>query len=670
VKGFGMPSRSEANYRHILYYFTQLKNIQILFGQNIASASGVAKWEMEKENIHLGQQNANEYAKDGIDGDEHLWFEYTVLGDSFLSAIDSSRLVKWIDSSLNTANLKGDFEKQLALLDSLALVYKYLGQPNKALQPLQDELHLSRKQGNRERECYTLNELGDIYQMAASGYFPFGSTLRGLTFSIHFYRKALKVAREIGHNNEIAYAFKELGRIYLHAHHYKHAIVYFKRALLYTTAEDQRIKRDCLNGLAQSYMLNGKQALAMSSLQEGTSLLSTNTGSSDIDIVLSSNPLIIGTDIKEYLEILTKMLKTHGIVPHHKIKLLLGQASIYDMLGNYKEALSVLEDMRELTKNMGYKRDEVTVLIFLSKIHLSVGNKIAAAKKFQEAAKLIEENGFSRTSLTGIKIILSWPTSLVRIFNSIARFLYKSQKIVFLFLRLRSEYNEWFFRVFNYEEADLDMALEESQSAVRRNPKNIQRLLKLASIHKQLREFELALKEIEKVIPISPNNSKAYNMKGDILDDLKDYTGALECYSKAISLMPNNPQFLVDRGFLQFHHGNLDEALLDFSAASQMRPKQALYYAHCGMALSRLGKKSEAEKNFEKAFQLNAGAYAYIDKAAIAALDLDFTNTASNLKIAYGLNPMGTLKMVESDPCFEKIKNVPAFRKFMTEMWC
>ena len=313
---------------------------------------------------------------------------------------------------------------------------------------------------------------------------------------------------------------------------------------------------------------------------------------------------------------------------------------------------------------------EFDVLIFETRIHLFNGDKVTAAQKFQEAIELLEKNGYSRSlaTKTRIGILVKWPAPLFRLFIYFGRFLFKARKITFFILRLRSNYLEWRYRANNVEEADLDMTFEELRTAVRKNPKNIKKRLELAGAHKQIREFDLALREVDEIISISPNNPEAYNIKAGVLDSLKDYAGALGCYSKAIFLKPNNSSYFVRRGLLLFHLSNLEEALSDFSTAIRIHPKQALYYAHRGMALSRLGRKSDSEKDFEKAFKLKAGAYAYVDKAMIAALDLDVGNTVSNLKLAYDLNPAGTLDIVKFDPCFEKIKTLPAFREFMVEI--
>jgi hypothetical protein len=118
-----MANQLIAHLRHVVYYLSKLKEIQKMFGENNSIAIGVVNWGYEKENINLGQKIALEQ-KSHITDNENIWFDYTVAGFSFLNAIDPFQLLTWIVSSLYLARQMGDFEKQLALLDYLALTYK------------------------------------------------------------------------------------------------------------------------------------------------------------------------------------------------------------------------------------------------------------------------------------------------------------------------------------------------------------------------------------------------------------------------------------------------------------------------------------------------------------------------------------------------------------------
>jgi len=664
-----MPSKAQAMSSHAQYYLFKLRNIEQLLKQRAIIAQGVEQWELEKDNITAGQRSAQEYTQGSFENREiPVWFAYFEFGLSFLFDIDPHQLIDWELISLKTARSIGTHEKEMDLLDGLALSYKYIGQPNTSLKYLRDELLLARKHDLREKECYVLNEVGDIYKIIGSGGLPVG-TLRKFDMAIHYYRSALEIARDINRNNEIGYALKELGHIYFLCSYYQHAGVYFKRALAAARPEDRVIRRECLTRLAEVYMFTGKRALARQHLNEAIGLVDENNRRADIDFATLNNPIIFDLDPGEYEKILIRLLNSYELIPAHQIRVLMLLASLMNVTGRDHESLVYLENVCQLAKNLGNIQHEIQALVFMTRSYLFAGNKPAAAKSKQKLLMLMDENGYARLPMINtIDLMLKWPAPILRSINFFGRYIYKGRKFVTIPLRLRSGYLEWRHRVEQVEEADLNVELDRLSEILRRKPANSKKRLELARLYLKLNKFELALQEIKKVLCLNQNNPQALKIKGDTLVDTKDYAGALQCYSRAISIKPETVEFWLDRGFLHFHHGTLDDALNDFSAAISLKPKYGLYYAHRWMVYSRMGRQVDAEKEFERAVLLKANAYFYIDRASVAALNLDSEGTVQNLRSAFKLIPVSTLKVIKFDPCFTQIKNLVEFQNFLSEI--
>jgi protein O-GlcNAc transferase len=114
-----------------------------------------------------------------------------------------------------------------------------------------------------------------------------------------------------------------------------------------------------------------------------------------------------------------------------------------------------------------------------------------------------------------------------------------------------------------------------------------------------------ALAAYDGVIAASPNHAQAWNNRGNTLLVLGREQEAVVSYDEALRLLPHYTDAWRNRGTALLQSGRPEEALASFEKAVQLKPDFAVAWEDCATTLTRLGRREEAIAAYDKALALN-----------------------------------------------------------------
>lgn len=129
------------------------------------------------------------------------------------------------------------------------------------------------------------------------------------------------------------------------------------------------------------------------------------------------------------------------------------------------------------------------------------------------------------------------------------------------------------------EMGQYDKALEELNTIIFDNPKNVDALKDRGLALYYLGKYEEAVADHNATIALAPKDPMPYFDRANVYLSTGDYDLALEDYNAAIALAPNYADFYNARGVAQYHLGSYNAALADYTYALQIDPeyKDALF---------------------------------------------------------------------------------------------
>ena len=125
----------------------------------------------------------------------------------------------------------------------------------------------------------------------------------------------------------------------------------------------------------------------------------------------------------------------------------------------------------------------------------------------------------------------------------------------------------------------------------------------LASEYFSRGNFNVALSETQLAIKDDPEYAQAYNMRALIYMELREDTSARASFDRAISLAPKNPEVLNNFGWFLCTRGETDRAvpMLERAAADPLYPTPEKAYLSLGLCYRRIHKDDQAEKYLNRA---------------------------------------------------------------------
>lgn len=132
-----------------------------------------------------------------------------------------------------------------------------------------------------------------------------------------------------------------------------------------------------------------------------------------------------------------------------------------------------------------------------------------------------------------------------------------------------------------YAQKDYAGAMEMLKKALKKNPKDIDALHKIAVLCYDLNDIDNAFKYIDKAIKYTkkddPSLPVCYGTKASFYLDIKDTASALKTYDIAISIDPSQKEVLLDRAILFRKMGQYDKSTAELKKVIAMEPNQQAY---------------------------------------------------------------------------------------------
>ncbi|MCS7037734.1 MAG: tetratricopeptide repeat protein [Saprospiraceae bacterium] len=151
-------------------------------------------------------------------------------------------------------------------------------------------------------------------------------------------------------------------------------------------------------------------------------------------------------------------------------------------------------------------------------------------------------------------------------------------------------------------EALMRKAGEDSDAALKGDPKHYASLDIRTLTHVRLGELEQALPYAQRMVQIAPQNPKGHVLLGTVYQRMKRYDKAIEAFNQALALSPNDADALNGRGASLFNgQQKYREALADFDKAIAVQPNNGMALLNRSRCYYMLGDKARARENAEKA---------------------------------------------------------------------
>ncbi|KAI8918423.1 import receptor [Powellomyces hirtus] len=157
---------------------------------------------------------------------------------------------------------------------------------------------------------------------------------------------------------------------------------------------------------------------------------------------------------------------------------------------------------------------------------------------------------------------------------------------------------------FAFLRGEVEFAFADLEKSLESDPKNVNTIIKRASIFMERAEVEQAITEYNRAIEINPTDPDVYYHRGQIRVLTGDNTGAVEDYQKSISLDDNFVYAHIQLGVAQYKLGDVAGAVNTFTEATRKFKNSGEVYNYHGEILLDTQQFDEAVKNFDKAISM------------------------------------------------------------------
>ncbi|KAJ3391876.1 TOM (translocase of outer membrane) complex component [Entophlyctis sp. JEL0112] len=174
------------------------------------------------------------------------------------------------------------------------------------------------------------------------------------------------------------------------------------------------------------------------------------------------------------------------------------------------------------------------------------------------------------------------------------------------------------YATFCFLTGDIDNAMALLDKSVALDPKNMNSLIKRASIFMERQDLESALRAYEKAESVSKNDPDLYYHRGQVRFLTGDITAAISDYTRSLQLDNDFVYAHIQLAVAQYKNGEQSLSLDTFSKALAKFPQSAEIVNYYGEVLLDMEKYADAEKNFDKAIELDSKSpLPYINKSIL-----------------------------------------------------
>ena len=291
---------------------------------------------------------------------------------------------------------EGDRARVGAVLASMGMIYRSMGQHTQALEYSQQALALLREVGKlsngnslpdssasrstaRTWEGRTLNNIGLIYVM-----------LGQYTQALDYSQQALAINREVGDRIWEGKSFWNIGFVYKNQGQYAKALEFFQQTLAIDKEVGHRVDQGiALNSIGSTYSYLGQYAKALEFLQQAL-VIHKEVGPKIMEGAAFNNLANVYVGLEKYskaLESYQQALAIHRKVGDKREEGvdLANIGAVYLYLGQYSKALEFSQQALVINTAIGHKEGEGAAFTFLGIVYYKLGQKPKALEFLSQA---------------------------------------------------------------------------------------------------------------------------------------------------------------------------------------------------------------------------------------------------------------------------------------------
>ena len=292
----------------------------------------------------------------------------------------------------------GDRAGEADNLDSIGRVYYRTGQPQQALNFLQQALSLWREVGGspeerlrqRRGEATTLNSIGLVY-------IDIGQPQLALTF----YQQALPIKREVSDRSGEARTINNIGLVYSNIGQPQQALNFYQQALpIRREVGDRRGESITLNNIGGVYSNIGQPQQALNFYQQALPIR-REVGDRSGEATTLNNIGAVYSDIGQPQEALNYYQQALPIT--REVDNRSGEANtlsnigfVYSSIGQPQQALNFYQQALPIRREVGDRSGEATTLNHIGVVYFNIGQPQEALNYYQQALPISREVGDRR----------------------------------------------------------------------------------------------------------------------------------------------------------------------------------------------------------------------------------------------------------------------------------
>ena len=186
----------------------------------------------------------------------------------------------------------------------------------------------------------------------------------------------------------------------------------------------------------------------------------------------------------------------------------------------------------------------------------------------------------------------------------------------------------------------LDAAIEDYNTALRLDPKNITALTNRALVWADKNQPERALADVDQALRIDPLSAAALFLRGTVLAEAGQFNKAAADLSECLRISPDHAAAYRNRSGIWLEMHEFDRAFADANRAAELNAKNGAAFSNRGAALLGQGKIDEAFDDFHEAARLDPNDHqVYINRANAWCQKRDFPQAIADLSTALKLHP-------------------------------
>jgi CHAT domain-containing protein/Tfp pilus assembly protein PilF len=333
--------------------------------------------EAKKESIEKYQKALSLYRRAGDRSGEAAALNY--IGVIYRSLGEMQKALDKYNESLSIRRAIGDRRGEAESLNNIGLVHRVFGDVQKALEKYQEALPIWRSLGDRKTEAETLNNVGAAYQ-----------TLGEMKQALETHFEALKIRDAVGDQKGKAITLSNIGQVYLSQGELQKALEYINQSLpLRRAVGDRAGETVTLANLGTVYQLLGEMQKAVDNLNEAL-LVARAIGDRNAEVSIINNIGTIYKSLGEREKALDKFIESLPILRAIGNRLFESRAlnnigTIYLSMGETEIALEKFNEALPISRAIGNRNVEANILVNLGQVYQVTGEIQKASDRYNEA---------------------------------------------------------------------------------------------------------------------------------------------------------------------------------------------------------------------------------------------------------------------------------------------